>query len=169
MTSIGEVDAVRALTDSEFPGLLDKLLSVEWPLSADRVRPLIESWGWPITWAEDDESSFVADPGYGLATKSLAEFDGFDGYLAEIVVGTSDYVQEPDDASKTELQDAFAQHVAVTEQRLGKPVRRNQGEIASVIWDLPDGARLHVARSKHSCWVDVASPEEAQERRDSGE
>lgn len=169
MTSIGEVDDVRALTESEFAGLLDTLLSVRWPVPADRIRPIIERWGWPISWAADDGSSYEADPGFGLATKALASFDGFEGYLSAIVVGTSDYILDPTEASRAAVRDAFALHVAVTQRRLGKPSRRKQGEIASVTWDMPAGARLQVARSSESCWVEIASPQEAEVRRESGE
>jgi len=168
MTNIGGVD-VRSLTDTQFSELLGKLLSVHWPVPADRIRLLIDSWRWTITWASDDESGYEADPGFGLATKGLASFDDFDGYLTAIVADTSDYVRDPTQASRAALQDAFARHVAVTQQMIGKPVSKKQGEIASVTWDLPNGARLQVARSSESCWVEIASPEEAQERRESGE
>jgi hypothetical protein len=169
MTSIGGVDDVRALTDSEFAGLLDKLLSVQWPVPADRIRPLIERWGWPISWAAEDGSSYEADPGFGLATQALGSFDGFEGYLSAIVVGTSDYILDPTEASRAALRDAFALQVGVAQVRLGKPSRRKQGEVAGVAWDRPDGARLQVARSSESCWVEIASPEEAEVRRESGE
>jgi hypothetical protein len=168
--SIDEVDKVRVLSEAELAGLLDRLLAVEWPVPADRIRALIEQWGWSIDWADDEGSSFEADPGFGLASKSLAEFDEFEGFLASITVSTSDYVHAADDISRAALQDAFAQHAAVAQRRLGKPARRNQGgEVVSVIFDLESGARVQIARSQASCWVEIDSPEEGQLLRDSGE
>jgi hypothetical protein len=169
MTASPGVDDVRTLTDAEFGGLLDNLLSVQWPVPADRIRPLIDRWGWSVLWAADDGSSYEADPGFGLDTKALASFDGFEESLSAIVVGTSDYVLEPTETSRAALRDGFARHVAAAQHRLGVPVRRRQGEIASVTWDLPSAARVQVVRGSQSCWVEIASPEEAQVRRESGE
>jgi hypothetical protein len=123
---MGPVDEaeVGSLSDSRFAALLDRLLAVRWPLPAEDVGPLVESWGWPVTWAGED-GACRADPDYGLATSSPAHFYTSEDKLRSVVVSTSDDVPDLTDDALTALDDAFARHVAIARERVpaGRPAR----------------------------------------------
>jgi hypothetical protein len=152
----------RALPDAAFAALLDRLLSIPWPVPKERMRPLAEAWGWPATTDSDEDGGFEADPGFRLGPECLADFDAFEGELVSVAVGTSAYVTAPTQASNRALDEAFSRQVAIGRARLGPPERRLHGTVASATWNLPDGPSIEVARSEHSCWVEIVSAEEAQ-------
>lgn len=138
----------RVISDQEIIGLVTKLRSLEWPLSADEVEQMVEAFEWKIM--ARPLSDFILETEFGFASGKV-EIDGSDR-VERIRFQVCTAVDTDDPGNRAFIQDAFAGVSAAVTQVLGEPTQRIPGEDPELRWR---GAESTIAVMRLPIQVDM--------------
>jgi hypothetical protein len=163
VNNINGVSDIKILPAQDFDTLVERFVSIEWPVAANQVDALLAAWQWQID-ERVDENGIVIDAGYGFNRRDPGWVHLGDGEVTSVSVGISDKSGEK--VAPSALRDAFAEHTASVVARLGKPSERKAGDKPLAVWMLPSDSRLVLYCAGVGNTLEVTSPEQGRIRRD---